>query len=80
MKPSDIKFIASYIKELEEALMEFDLDQKAMQIHLTKIESTISQLMDLTAKAHDNKQTLTLLEVKARKCRDCIKRRLIGRN
>lgn len=74
--------IASYIKDLEEGLYEWDYDNISMQTEYSKLYETIKTLMDATFKSKDKKEKVLLasLELKARKCKDCIERRTAVRN
>jgi hypothetical protein len=77
-----IKFIADYVKKLEEDLVEWDYDHIAMQTELPYLHQIIQRLMDATYKTDDQqlKPLLATLEYKARKCKQCIEARLAVRN
>ena len=82
MNKVDIKQIAAYIKDLEEGLYEWDYDYIAMQTEYPKLYQTKKTLMDATFKTKDPdlKPLLAYMELKARKCKDCIERRTAVRN
>ena len=81
MNKALIKQIGAYIKDLEEGLMEWDYDNIAMQTELPYLYQIIKQLMDATFEADEElKPLLATLELKARKCKDCIERRTAVRN
>ena len=61
--------------------MEWDYDNIAMQTELPYLYQIIKQLMDATFEADEElKPLLATLELKARKCKDCIERRTAVRN
>ena len=82
MKKAEIKQIADYLKDLEEGLYEWDYRGITTQGHLTELYRIIKRLMDATFKTKDQQLKLLLatLEYKARKCKQCIERRLAVRN
>ena len=82
MEKAEIKHIGEYLKDLEEGLYEWDYRGITTQGHLTKLYQIIEQLMNATFKAKDKqlKVLLATLELKARKCKECIERRLAVRN
>ena len=82
MDRTEIKSIADYLKDLEEGLYEWDYRGITTQGHLTKLYGIIKRLMDATYETKDQqlKPLLATLEYKARKCKQCIERRLAVRN
>ncbi len=82
MTNSEIKQIADYVLDLEEGLYEWDYDQMALQTEYSKLYCTIKTLMDLTFKTTDRKlkPALAMLEMRARKCKQYIEKRLAVRN
>ena len=82
MEKVEIKRIAEYLKDLEEGLYEWDYRGITTQGHLTKLYGIIKRLMDATFETKDQelKPLLATLEYKARKCKQCIERRLAVRN
>ena len=82
MEKAEIKAIGDYLKDLEEGLVEWDYRGLPTLSHLTKLYDIIKSLMDATFKSKDQdlKVLLASLEYKARKCKDCIERRLAVRN
>jgi hypothetical protein len=82
MEKAEIKHIGEYPKDLEEGLVEWDYRGITTQGHLTKLYRIIKRLMDATFKTKDKqlKVLLATLELKARKCKECIERRLAVRN
>ncbi len=82
MDKAEIKEIAAYIKDIEKSLYEWDHTQTAMQTEYAKVYQTIERLMQATFKTKDQKLKpfLATLELKARKCLDCIERRTKMRN
>jgi hypothetical protein len=79
MEEVEIKRIADYIKGLEDDLDEWDYQGTTTQRHLTKLHLTIKWLMDTTFKTEDRqlRALLATLECKARRCKQCIERRLM---
>ncbi len=82
MQKAEIKQIADYLKDLEEGLYEWDYRGITTQGQLTELYRIIKRLMDATFKTKDQelKPLLATLEMKARKCKQCIERRLAVRN
>lgn len=82
MEKVEIKHIADYLKDLEEGLYEWDYRGITTQRQLTELYDIIKTLMDATFKTKDQqlKVLLATLEMKARKCKECIERRLAVRN
>lgn len=82
MEKAEIKRIADYLKDLEEGLYEWDYRGITTQGHLTKLYGIIERLMQATYETKDQelKVLLASLEYKARKCKQCIERRLAVRN
>jgi hypothetical protein len=82
MEKGEIKQIGDYIKDLEESLYEWDYDQIAMQTEWSYLYKIIQRLMDATFKTKDQdlKPLLAYMELKARKCKECIEQRLAVRN
>lgn len=82
MQKAEIKRIGDYLKDLEEGLYEWDYRGITTTNHLTKLYQIIKTLMDATFKTKDQqlKVLLAALELKARKCKECIERRLAVRN
>ena len=81
LKPQ-IKEISEYLKDLEEGLYEWDYDRIAMQTEWPKLYQTIKLLMDETYKTKDQKlkPILAIIELRARRCKECIENRLGVRN
>jgi len=82
MERAEIKRIAEYLKDLEEGLYEWDYRGITTQGQLTELYRIIKLLMDATFETKDQqlKPLLATLEMKARKCKQCIERRLAVRN
>ena len=82
MTKSQLKQLTDYIKDLAEGLVEWDYDHISMQAELPKIYETIKLLMDETFKTKDQdlKPVLAYMEMKLRKCKDHIEKRLAVRN
>jgi len=82
MERAEIKSIADYLKDIEEGLYEWDYRGLSTLGVLTKLYQIIKTLMEATFKTKDQqlKVLLATLELKARKCKDCIERRLAVRN
>lgn len=82
MKKAEIKEIGDYLKDLEEGLYEWDYRGITTQGQLTELYRIIKTLMDATFETKDQqlKVLLATLEYKARKCKECIERRLAVRN
>lgn len=82
MEKVEIKRIADYLKDLEEGLYEWDYRGITTQQELTELYDIIKTLMDATFSTKDQqlKVLLATLEMKARKCKECIEQRLAVRN
>ncbi len=82
MQKAEIKQIGVYLKDLEEGLYEWDYRGITTQGQLTEFYRIIKRLMDATFETKDQqlKPLLATLEYKARKCKECIERRLAIRN
>lgn len=78
MEKAEIERIADYLKDLEEGLVEWDYCGLPTLGHLTELYRVIKRLMDATFKTKDQelKPLLATLEYKARRCKECIERRL----
>jgi len=82
MEKAEVKRIADYLKDLEEGLYEWDYRGLTTQGQLTELYRIIKRLMDATFKTKDQelKPLLATLEYKARRCKQCIERRIAVRN
>ncbi len=82
MEKAEIKRIGDYLKDLEEGLYEWDCRGLTTLGHLTELYRIIKRLMDETFKTKDPdlKPLLAYMELRARKCKECIERRLAVRN
>jgi len=82
MDKVEIKWVADYLKDLEEGLYEWDYRGITTQGQLTELYRIIERLMDATFETKDQqlKVLLATLEYKARKCKECIEGRLAVRN
>ncbi len=82
MQRAEVKAIGDYLKDLEEGLYEWDYRGMTALYRLPELYRIIKLLMDETFKAKDKqlKVLLATLEYKARKCKECIERRLAVRN
>ena len=81
MKKAEIKRIANFIKDLEGPPNEQDYSHVTLQERLQELYPIIKSFMDETFKAdQDLKPVLALFEYRARKCRECIERRMATRN
>jgi hypothetical protein len=81
MQKAEIKSIADYLKDLEEGLYELDYTGMTARRKLDELYGVIPKLMDATFKADQKlKPLLATLELKARKCKECIERRTAVRN
>lgn len=82
MEKGEIRQITEYLKDLEEGLVEWDYRVITTQGHLTELYRIIKRLMDATFETQDQelKPLLATLEMKARKCKQCIERRTGVRN
>jgi len=78
MEKAEVKRIAHYIEELENSLGHWDCQGTATYRHLIKLRLTIDRLAETTCVAEDRQlqPTLTVLESKARRCKQCIETRL----
>ena len=77
MDKTEIKQISDYLKDLEEGLYEWDYRGLNTLGQLTELHRIIETLMDATFKADQElKPLLATLELKARRCKECIERRL----
>ena len=80
MTNTQINDLADYIIDLEEGLMEWDYDNIAMQTEIPIIYQKIKLLMDETfntpAEDKEMKIVLASMEMKLRKCLDCVKNRI----
>jgi len=80
--PPTMEQITNYLSETENALLSFNLDPLAMRGRLPALRGVI-QLLEQTAFDVENEELqgrLSILEIKARKCHNCIERRLLIRN
>ena len=77
MKTEQLQQIIDYIKETEEALVNWDMDRLAMTTELPILHQTIEQLMKASAESdeEDLRVLLAAVEKKARDCRNCCLRR-----
>ena len=75
MEKAEVKRIAHYIEELENSLGHWDCQGTATYRHLIKLHLTIERLAETSCNAKDQR-TLTVLENKARRCKQCIETRL----
>lgn len=84
MTDTEINELAQYILDLEEGLYEWDYDSVAMQTELPVVYQKIELLMNETfatpAEEKEMKVVLASMEMKLRKCYDCIKRRTGANN
>ena len=82
MQKAEIKAIADYLADFEKGLARVDNRTRPTLGHLTEIEQVIGTLNDETFKTKDQelKPLLATLELKTRKCKECIERRLTVRN
>ena len=82
MEKAEIKQVADYLKDLEEGLYEWDYRGITTLRDLTELYRIIKLLMNETFETKDKrlKVLLATLEYKARKCKECIERRLAVRN
>ena len=81
MEKAEIQRIREYAIELEEGLYEWDYRGLPTLGNLTELYRIIEQLMEATSKEQDENRRILLaaLEYKARKCKECIERRLVER-
>ncbi len=82
MENAEIQRIREYVIELEEGLYEWDYRGITTLGNLTELYRIIEQLMKATSEEQDENRRVLLaaLEYKARKCKECIERRLAVRN
>ena len=82
MDKAEIKQIVDYLRDLEEGLYECDYRGLPTLGELTRLHEVIRRLMDATFQTTDQKLKpfLATLEMKARRCKDCIETRLAVRN
>ena len=81
MKKAEIKRIAEFLSDVYEGICEWD-ERTTMELQLTELYDVIKRLMDATFETKDQrlKPLLATLEMKARKCKQEIERRLAVRN
>ncbi len=81
VKKAEIKRIVDYLKDLEQGLYEWDYRGITIQGHLTELYGIIERLMQATFETKDQelKPLLATLEMKARKCKQCIETRTGGK-
>ena len=77
--PPEVKQLEDFVKETERALSGFSLDAMAMRGRLPVLRGIIPKLAQVALETEDKKLQvcLSVLEIKARNCRDCIERRLL---
>jgi len=77
--PREMKQIADFVMETEQALSNFGLDAMAMRGRLPALRNTITELAQVARETPDEELQARLndLEIKAENCRDCIERRLL---
>jgi len=82
MEKAEIKKIADYLTDLEEGLDKHGYRGLTDLGHVTKLHLVIMRLMDAAFQTKDQqlKPLLVTLEMKARKCKDCIEARLAVMN
>lgn len=81
MERAEIKRVVDYLKDLEEGLYKWDYCGITTLSGLTELYRIIQTLMNATFKADQElKPLLATLEYKARKCKECIERRILVRN
>jgi len=74
--------LTNYLSETENALLSFNLDPMAMRGRLPALRGVI-QMLERTAFEVEDEELrgrLSILEIKARKCHDCIERGLLINN
>lgn len=78
MERAEVEHIARCIEELESSLGRIDSQGKVTYRHLIKLHLAIERLAKTTCSAKDSqlKPALTVLESKARRCKQCIETRL----
>lgn len=77
--PPKVKQIEDFLMETESALSGFSLDAIAMRGRLPALRGIIPKLAQVALETEDKELQvhLSVLEIKARNCRDCIERRLL---
>jgi len=77
--PPEMKQMADFVMETEQALSIFGLDAMAMRGRLPALRNTIIELAQVARETPDEELQARLsdLEIKAENCRDCIERRLL---
>jgi hypothetical protein len=80
--PPTMEQITNYLSETENALLSFNLDPMSMRGRLPALRGVIQLLEQSAFEVEDEELQgcLSILEIKARKCQDCIERRLLIRN
>ncbi len=79
--PPTMEQLTNYLSETEKALLDFSLDPIAMRGRLPALRGVIQLLEQTAFESEDQEQGhLSILELKARRCRDCIERRLLLNN
>ena len=78
MEKAELKHIADYIDDIERSLGRCDCQEMATYRDLVKLHLTIERLANTTCNTKDQqlKPTLTVLEHKARRCKQCIAAKL----
>ena len=78
MENAEVKRITHYINDIERSLGHWDCQGTATYRHLIKLHLTIERLASTNCCVEDRqlKPTLTVLEYKARRCKQCIEARL----
>ena len=78
MEKAEVERIAHYINDIERSLGQCDCQGMATCRHLIKLHLTIERLANTTCNAKDQQlePTLTVLERKARRCKQRIEARL----
>ena len=82
MDEAEIQRIREYVTELEEGLHKWDYRGMTTLGYTTELHRIIESLMRATfeAKEKETKVVLASLEYRARRCKECIERRLAVRN